>query len=95
MNALLKVLKYEWPNYIIEESKGSITFRIFNEEIDIYNDGDILLGAIRFTDDSVIVDLSTYDDAYLRSSLIYFLVKVVSSTFTGVPILVAGSAMCY
>ena len=95
MNALLRVLKYEWPNYIIEESKGNITFRIFNEEIDIYNDGDILLGALRFTHNRVIIDLSTHEDKQLLSSLTYFLVKVVSSTFTGVPILVAGSAICY
>jgi hypothetical protein len=95
MNALLKVLKYEWPNYNTEETKDLITFRIFNEEIDIYNDGDISLGALRFTHNRVIIDLSAHEDKQLLSSLTYFLVKVISSTFTGVPILIAGSAICY
>jgi len=95
MNALLRVLKYEWPSYNEGETGYVISFRIFNEEIEIYNDGDILIGTIRFINGRVIIDLSSYPDYYQNSSIRHFLVKVVSSTFTGVPILVASTSICY
>ena len=95
MDALLRVLKWEWPNYNIEEGGIVISFRLIKEEIHIYNDGDILVGTLGYRNERVEIEFVTYNDYYHCGSLIYFLTKVVSSTFTGVPILISGTANCY
>jgi hypothetical protein len=95
MDTLRNVLINEWSTYFTEEEEMNITFIISQNEIHIHKDTDILMGIIYPVNNRIMIDLSRCKMDYFRSSLSYFLVKVISSIWIGRPILIAGTGNFY
>jgi hypothetical protein len=95
MDTLRNVLINEWSTYNNEEQERYITFLLSQNEIHIHKDTDILIGIIYPVNHRIMIDLSRCTMDFLRSSLSYFLVRTISSTLIGVPILIAGTQNFY
>ena len=96
MDILLIALKNDWVLHRepLDTLEDTMLFTISNKEIHIHKD-DIMMGVIHFMNQRMVVDLSKCENNYLRSSLSYFIVKVISSIYIGMPILFAGTGNFY